>query len=300
MPEVDGSEVCRAVRGHQNDSYVYILMLTSKQSTEDLVAALEAGADDYLTKPFKPAELSARLLTGQRILSLEEKLVQAREGMRFRATHDGLTGLLNRASVLTRVQHALDKLQRDEEPFALLLCDVDHFKMVNDVHGHNAGDAVLQEIGARLRGLVQESGCVGRYGGEEYLIKLGGCGPQSIAERAEEVRRVVHDKPIEVPGGLLSTSVSVGAVAVAKEHHGMALGEIIEHADKGLYAAKAQGRNCVRIQQLPPFRKSLSSAIHRVAHLGKQGGAMASLAERLRYPTLTKPHGADYMERAKA
>ena len=286
MPAMDGLEVCRAVRRSQNDSYVYILLLTSKQTTEDMVAGLEAGADDYLTKPFNPAELHARLLTGQRILSLEEKLVQAREGMRFRATYDSLTGLLNRPAILTRLQHRLEKLHREEAPFSLLLCDVDHFKKVNDLYGHDAGDSVLQEVAARFRGAVRARDYVGRYGGEEFLLLLQDCGPATLPSRAEQIRCSICTKPIEVQAGFLETSVSIGAASVTREHMSLRATEIIKRADEALYVAKAEGRNCVRIGKLSFARSSGSHARASSATFRNHGAAKVPLAERLLGKTL--------------
>jgi len=299
MPGLNGPEVCREVRGHLNDSYVYILLLTSKQATGDIVAGLEAGADDYLTKPFHPAELNARLLTGRRILSLEEKLVHAREAMRFRATHDSLTGLLNRPTVITRVQHALDKLQRDDTPFSLLLCDVDSFKTVNDIYGHNIGDVVLQQIGARFDDVVQQTGTVGRYGGEEFLIKLDNCGPETLAARAESIRRMVDATAIEIPGSHLSVSVSIGAAAVTSEHRDLSFKDIIERTDLALYAAKAGGKNCVRISDLPRPAGDSAPGSSYMTRSGKKDGSTESLAEVPPRPKLTRLLSTDFFDVAK-
>ena len=150
MPELDGPGVCREVRGRQEDAYVYIMLLTSKQSSEDVVQGLKAGADDYLTKPCHPAELKARLHTGRRILQLEDKLVDAREQMRFQATHDALTSLWDRGGIFV-LRSELSRSAREHSPVSVLLCDIDHFKKVNDAHGHPVGDEVLQMVSARLQ-----------------------------------------------------------------------------------------------------------------------------------------------------
>ena len=139
------------------------------------MAGLEAGADDYITKPCQPAELRARLHTGCRILSLEEKLVQAREEMRYKATHDALTAIWNRASILSLVRNELDRSARSRQPTSVLLCDIDHFKRINDNHGHLIGDVVLKEVAARFASAVRSYDAVGRYGGEEFLIVLSNC-----------------------------------------------------------------------------------------------------------------------------
>src|ERR1700722_9325766 len=140
MPELDGPGVCREVRRRHDDAYVYMLLLTAKQSSGDVVHGLEAGADYYLTNPCHPAELKARLNTGRRILQLEDRLVEAREEMRYQATHDALTSLWDRGAILALLRSELSRSAREHSPVSVLLCDVDHFKLINDVHGHPTGD----------------------------------------------------------------------------------------------------------------------------------------------------------------
>src|SRR5260370_19006834 len=127
MPELDGPGVCREVRSSKEQSYVYMVLLTSKESKEDVVAGVESGADDYLTKPFDPEELRARLRTGLRILDLENRLVEAREEMRFQATHDGLTALWNRGMIVDLLGRELARSVRENLSTAILMCDLDHF-----------------------------------------------------------------------------------------------------------------------------------------------------------------------------
>jgi PleD family two-component response regulator len=165
MPELDGPGVCRAVRARSDHPYVYMVLLTSKGSKEETVLGLESGADDYLTKPFDPEELRARLRVGERILLLEDRLVEARENMRFRATHDSLTSLLNRSALMELLVRELHRSQREKKSTAILLGDVDHFKRVNDTLGHVIGDEVLIEIASRLLDAVRSYDFVGRYGG---------------------------------------------------------------------------------------------------------------------------------------
>ncbi len=150
MPELDGPSVCRAVRKIKDQSYVYMILLTSKGLKADVVAGLGAGADDYLTKPFFAEELKARLRTGQRILHLEGRLVEAREELRFRATHDALTSIFNRGVIMDLLGREVSRSRRENIPMAILLCDLDHFKRINDSHGHLTGDDVLKEATRRL------------------------------------------------------------------------------------------------------------------------------------------------------
>jgi two-component system cell cycle response regulator len=244
MPELDGLGLCREVRALQREGgYIYIVLLTSKQSSEDIVAGLEAGADDYITKPSQPAELRARLHTGCRILSLEEKLVQAREEMRYEATHDALTAVWNRASILALMRSELERSVPQNEPPAILLCDIDHFKRVNDTHGHLIGDVVLQEVARRLTSAVRSYDAVGRYGGEEFLILLSGCDASTLESRAEDVRAAIADTPFTAGSAELSISVSVGAVTCQKWDLCVPIERILARADEALYRAKAEGRN---------------------------------------------------------
>jgi two-component system cell cycle response regulator len=244
MPEMDGPEVCRHVRARQSSPYVYILLLTSKELSEDIVAGLEAGADDYLTKPCEPAELQARLRTGQRILKLEDNLVEAREQMRFKATHDALTSLWDRGAILTLLSNEVNRTEAGF-PVSLLMCDVDHFKQINDVYGHLVGDEVLQELSSRLTNAVRQNDSVGRYGGEEFLAVLSGCPRENLAEVAEQLRQAIETAPFKTSAGDLFVSVSLGATTIEHWHPELTIEHYLKQADKALYAAKQGGRNRV-------------------------------------------------------
>jgi diguanylate cyclase (GGDEF)-like protein len=245
MPEMDGPEVCRIVRSANGQLYVYLILLTSKDTPEALVEGLDAGADEYLTKPCNSDELKARLRTGERILHLEDKLVSAREEMRFKATHDALTSLWNRGRILEALDEAL--LQMDS--FAILMCDIDHFKAVNDQFGHLVGDAVLRELAVRLRGGVRANDLIGRFGGEEFLIVLNGCDPSRLQERAEQLRRAASEGSVLTDAGEVSFTVSIGAVSVNREDRCTPAETILNLADAALYQAKREGRNRVVIAQ---------------------------------------------------
>lgn len=246
MPLLDGPQVCRQVRLAQYRRYIYMILLTARAANEDLVAGLDAGADDYLIKPCNPAELRARLRTGERILQLEDRLVAAREAMRFRATHDALTGVWNRGSILEFLRNALQR----EESIAVLLCDVDHFKRVNDTHGHLAGDAVLREVGDRLSNAIRASDGVGRYGGEEFLIVLRGCTQPNLLERAEHLRRSIAGAGFEVNGASLTVTISIGALVRPPQDTSATLETILSCVDTALYQAKSAGRNRVVVADL--------------------------------------------------
>lgn len=245
MPELDGPGVCREVRRRRKESYVYIALVTARQSSAAVVEGLEAGADDYLTKPCHPAELKARLLTGRRILSYEDKLVEAREAMRFRATHDALTRLWNRSSILSHLQQTMDASVRNKSALSILLCDIDHFKQVNDLYGHHVGDTVLEEVSGRLLNSVRKGDRVGRYGGEEFLVVLEGCRAEDLRSCAEQVRRSVAGTLTKTGTYPINLSISIGA-ATFEGWEGMQSTEhLVKQADRALYEAKASGRDCV-------------------------------------------------------
>ncbi len=246
MPELDGPGVCREVRKRKDQSYVYMILLTSKEKKEDVVAGLESGADDYLTKPFDPEELKARLRTGMRILDLEDRLIEAREGMRFQATHDALTCLWNRGVIMDLLGRELTRSRRERKCTAILLGDLDHFKSVNDTYGHLAGDEVLRETARRLVSSVRSYDFVGRFGGEEFLVTLNNCDPAHGLARAEKIRQTIADPPVDTSAGRIAISMSFGLL-LSQEWGYMSVAELLHEVDTALYGAKAAGRNCVKV-----------------------------------------------------
>jgi len=248
MPGRDGIEVCREVRRRKDHAYTYLILLSSRETKQDIVQGLESGADDYLTKTYDADELKARLRAGERILELEDHLVEARESMRFQATHDLLTSLWNRGVIVELVSREVVRARRENWCNAVMMCDIDHFKKVNDQNGHAAGDDVLREVARRLHASVRSYDMVGRYGGEEFLVVLNKCDPSSAVARAENLRNAVAAKPILLPAKSLTVTISVG-VALTTDFPDRDTDDILHAADMALYAAKAAGRNCIRMAQ---------------------------------------------------
>lgn len=248
MPGRDGIEVCREVRRRKDHAYTYLILLSSRETKQDIVQGLESGADDYLTKPYDAEELKARLRAGERILELEDRLVEARESMRFQATHDLLTSLWNRGVIVELVAREVTRARREKWCNAVMMCDIDHFKKVNDQHGHAAGDEVLREVARRLQRSVRSYDMVGRYGGEEFLVVLNKCDPSSAVARAENLRNAVAARPILLSTISLTLTISVG-VALTTDFPNRDADDILHVADIALYAAKEAGRNCIRLAQ---------------------------------------------------
>ena len=231
-------------------AYADVTRLTILRRLNQRLAAMIA--DDYLTKPCCSAELKARLLTGHRILEREDRLVAAREEMRFKATHDSLTSLWDRGAIMSLLKNELHRAMRSETPVSVMLCDIDHFKQINDVYGHVAGDTVLQEVASRFMQSVRTydavglyGDAVGRYGGEEFLLILSDCDAAQIRQRAENVRESIEKRPFQVNDSELSITVSIGFTTVTKWDKTQSIEGLLDRVDTALYEAKSSGRNRV-------------------------------------------------------
>lgn len=241
MPEMDGLAFCRAMRAVPSENYSYILLLTSLDKKGELIAGLEAGADEYLVKPVHEVELEARLKAARRLLDLESSLKQL-------ALHDQLTGAFNRGYLDRQLSKEIQRSWRYSHPLSIIMCDIDHFKAVNDCYGHQAGDLVLKEL-VRLvnRTIRYENDWVARYGGEEFVIILPETPPAGCLIVAERIRNLIAATPVMVQGGAITVTVSFGAITIenSTRFEEMTLDAILGKADECLYRAKETGRNRV-------------------------------------------------------
>jgi diguanylate cyclase (GGDEF)-like protein len=237
MPGMDGVEICRALRHQQKKPYPYLIMLTARNQIEDLVEGMGAGADDYLRKPFDMRELRARLHAGERILALQDEL-------RARATFDDLTKILNRATILERVEREVTHVTRKGGAASVVLVDLDDFKRVNDTHGHGVGDEVLCVAAKRLAASMRSYDELGRYGGEEFLAVLPDCPAPWGLEVANRMRNSLNALPVRTSTVPIVLTASFGVATVDKVRQ-LNVDELILEADKALYRAKRSGRNRV-------------------------------------------------------
>ncbi len=262
MPGLDGIELCRRIRAQKSGRYKYVLLLTAKDSKEDVVAGLEAGADDYLTKPFDVNELRARVRAGQRVLRLQDALLKVQTELQFETAHDHLTGLWNRRAIMGLMRRETQRATRQGHPLGLMMVDLDHFKLINDTYGHQAGDTVLREVARRMLASVRNYDYVGRYGGEEFLIVLADCAPSALAATAERIRACVWGNPIETEAGPIPVTVSIGLATGDATAAALREEDLLRAADTALYHAKTSGRN--RVEHAPEIQKASQ------AHAGRQ------------------------------
>jgi two-component system cell cycle response regulator len=242
MPGLTGPEVCKQIRQRAREPYTYTLLLTSKSQKEDLIEGMEAGADDYITKPFDQHELQVRLRAGTRLVDLQAELLAAREALREQATRDSLTRVWNRNSIFEMLGRELARCKREDCTLGVIIVDLDHFKNVNDQHGHLAGDAVLREAARRMQSGMRQYDSIGRYGGEEFLILLPGCDEPASLNQAERLRKQLGQTEMALNETSLRVTASFG-VTTARGGQDCNPESLIRRADQALYLAKKLGRN---------------------------------------------------------
>ncbi len=249
MPDMDGIQLCRAIREKSLPGYVFFILLTSKDSKDDIVQGLNAGADDYLTKPVLAAELMARIRTGIRILELEKSLKSALEEIKTLSVTDPLTGCYNRRYLQVHLPKEIQRSRRYRRPLSIILCDIDHFKRINDTHGHTAGDKVLKSLAHRLAGLIRKDiDWVSRFGGEEFLLVFPETDCRSALRAAERLRKAIAEKAFDLDGRGVRVTASFGITGVEGHAFDEAISfdALISEADHHLYEAKKAGRNRAR------------------------------------------------------
>jgi diguanylate cyclase (GGDEF)-like protein len=262
LPKIDGFEVARRIKRDSNLPFIPVIMQTALDATEDKILGFEAGADDYITKPINFPELEARVRSLLRIKSLQAE-VERRKGeleaindqlIRIAQT-DSLTGIENRRRLEERLEETLESSLRLGQPFAVMMCDLDRFKAVNDTYGHQAGDAVLHQFAQLLHAKVRGNDRVGRYGGEEFLVILAGATDVTAITAAERLRKIVEACTFAAGDTPIHRTMSCG-VAAWPHPDVRDVRSLVHAADSALYQAKAKGRNVVVRWDGPERRES--------------------------------------------
>jgi|SRR5579859_2930653 len=270
MPGLSGVEICRKLRARNVEVYTYVILLTARHNQQDIIEGLESGADDYLTKPCNTPELRARIRIGERILQMQADVIQARELVRFKSTHDWLTGTWSRGNTFDMLERELSRANREGKPLGLILIDFDRFKNINDSLGQHAGDDVLRQAALRILGSVRIYDIVGRVGGEEFLLLFSGCDAAAVRNKAERIRGIIAGSPFKTVSGEVSLTASLGAFSAGpREFHTSE--SVIRSLNGALCRAKELGRNRVemfveKISANAPFSEEVTSPARLLSH----------------------------------
>ncbi len=242
LPGLSGGAVLDRLRADDELAAVPVIMLTDRADRDVLLDALRRGAHDNLVAPFDPAELDARVMAALRVKALHDQLVEANSRLAAQALSDELTGLANRRHGAHELERAVSLATRHGHLLALARGDVDHFKAINDTHGHQAGDRVLAEVARRLAGAVRGGDELARWGGDEFVVILPDTDREGALRAAERLRAAVAAAPVVVNGGAVAVTISVGWA----HWSGDTPDDLLARADRSLYQAKGTGRNTVR------------------------------------------------------
>jgi two-component system cell cycle response regulator len=304
MPKMDGMEVVKRLKANKLLPFIPVIMQTALDSTENKVEGLDAGADDYITKPINFAELEARVNSLLRIKTLqsdlaarEKELSELNDKLRLISLTDGLTEVENRRSLELHLHEMWQHSMRLHEPIALIICDIDKFKAVNDNYGHQAGDSVLKEFAQLLKSEAREIDRVGRYGGEEFLLILSGTVLDAAVTFAERLREKVEGHTFSYTGGTLRRTMSCG-VAASPHPRVKDQEALLRAADDALYVAKETGRNRVVRFDSADFNAHTqgkgngTTDGNKPAAEGKTGTATTGSTPRSAAPSHGQPAGA--------
>jgi diguanylate cyclase (GGDEF)-like protein len=245
MPDMDGIALCRNLRLRQHDGYIYVMMLTVRNATEDILAGLSAGADDYVVKGANSSEIIARMEVGRRTTRLDRSLrASNRENRRISLT-DALTGAHNRRFLMEYLPRELRRSRRYSHPLSILCCDIDFFKKINDGFGHEAGDEILQAFVKRTEKCTRHGlDWLARSGGEEFVLVLPETDLASATAVAARLRAALGASSIPTSAGPLAVTVSIGIASVeTAEEREVIAAELLRAADRFLYTSKHTGRD---------------------------------------------------------
>jgi two-component system cell cycle response regulator len=244
MPDISGIELCQHIRRNDQQFYAYVILVTGNTDKKEVIQGLAAGADDYLTKPFHPGELQARVRVGRRIVDLHREVQDKNRQLEEMALSDPLTGLPNRRAIDFWASRQLSAAVRHDFPIWAVMADLDHFKSINDTHGHDAGDIVLKTFADILKANTRSSNICGRLGGEEFLVVITHVEKKNVAIAIERIRRQFSAQRFTVARHTFGATASFG-IAGIRVTAGSDFSDLVTRADAALYSAKRQGRNRV-------------------------------------------------------
>ena len=252
MPGIDGIQLIQKIRSSQQSGYVYVILITSNNRNEEVVAGLHSGADDYIKKPFIPSELEARVAVGERVLTLEDNLVHAKNQLEKLAMVDSLTGLVNRRAIYKFTRGELERARRIADPISVIFLDIDKFKHVNDTHGHLIGDEALKLVSQIIRQRSRTYDGIGRWAGDEFLVVMPGTHPQDAQKTAQRIIDGISTTPLILPNDeSINIYSSAGVATIQKMSNSPTLlDDLIQAADEALYRAKSLGGNQIELTRL--------------------------------------------------
>lgn len=248
MPKIEGPELCRRLRAWKGEDYHYIIVLTGRNNSEDIVAGLQAGADDYITKPFLPQEFTMRLKIARRMLELRQAMKEALEDQHHMAQHDILTGILNQKEIVNVLEKEIHRAKRQNSKLSVIMGDVDNFRQINEMYGNAAADAVLAEIGKRMKDSLRIYDTVGRYGGDEFLLVMPGCSIDEARLIARRILNVIKNQPVLYYNKDISVTVSLGLAGNNSPGDADVKG-LIEAANSAMRQAQENGHNCYEVAE---------------------------------------------------
>ena len=242
MPVMNGLEICRKLRRIDQPTPPYLILLTARGDKKDIVKGLDAGANDYIPKPYDNEELQARIRVGQRMVRLQRELVKLNKALLHEAMHDQLTGIYNRRAIINTLEKELNRAVRGENHLSIGLCDIDHFKNINDTYGHQVGDDVLRGFVKLVEKRLRKYDYIGRYGGEEFLIVSPDSKGTKIEGLYDRICRYISRNKIQTGNQEIAITVSIGVAAFSG---GQNVQSLLSVCDAALYRSKKGGRNRV-------------------------------------------------------